>query len=275
MDWNTLFGAKLQSKNGDVVTNEALSNKDAVAIYFSAHWCPPCRGFTPVFAEKYKKLLDAGKNFECIFASSDENDTTFNQYYNEMPWLALPFAERTLKNQLAQKYRCQGIPYLVVLDGKTGEEITTNGRSAVSGENFIENFPWYPKEMYDISESMDGIEQNISFMLVQDFLEENLRNSNSEKLLAIAKSNDKSVIKKFFTANGGPGPIDFIKEEFHLTSHTSQNTKAPIMIICDVPVRKYYKPLEGTTDFTEANVQKFINDYKEGKCTENIFQSAQ
>ena len=30
---------------------DILMNNDLVGLYFSAHWCGPCRGFTPVFAE--------------------------------------------------------------------------------------------------------------------------------------------------------------------------------------------------------------------------------
>lgn len=274
-DWKSLFGAKLQTKNGEVDTIEALSNKDAVAIYFSAHWCPPCRNFTPVFAGKYKQLIDAGKNFECVFASSDSDEPSFNAYYNEMPWLALPYKERDLKGALGTKFGCRGIPMLVILDGKTGEVITKNGRGAVSTVNFMDDYPWYPKEVYDISESMDGIEEEISFILVQDFLDPETRKINSERLLAIAKSNDKKTCKLWFTANGGPGPIDFIKEEFHLTSCNSENTKAPIMLIINVKMRLYYKPLEGKAEFNEANVQEFIKDFNDKKCVENLFQSAQ
>ena len=32
---------------------DILMNNDLVGLYFSAHWCGPCRGFTPVFAEVY------------------------------------------------------------------------------------------------------------------------------------------------------------------------------------------------------------------------------
>ena len=31
--------------------SDILMNNDLVGLYFSAHWCGPCRGFTPVFAE--------------------------------------------------------------------------------------------------------------------------------------------------------------------------------------------------------------------------------
>ena len=32
-----------------------------VGVYFSAHWCPPCRGFTPVLANHYKTWNKANK----------------------------------------------------------------------------------------------------------------------------------------------------------------------------------------------------------------------
>ena len=45
-----------------------------------------------------------------------------------MPWVALPFIHRSLKESLAEEYECDGIPHLVLLNGKTGEIITTDGR---------------------------------------------------------------------------------------------------------------------------------------------------
>ena len=49
-----LLGETLKTKDGVASTAEALKGKQAVALYFSAHWCPPCRGFTPQLVETYK-----------------------------------------------------------------------------------------------------------------------------------------------------------------------------------------------------------------------------
>ena len=38
-----LFGDELQGKEGKVPTAEALKDKKFVFVYFSAHWCPPCK----------------------------------------------------------------------------------------------------------------------------------------------------------------------------------------------------------------------------------------
>ena len=77
----------LQGKHGPVAT-DSLNGK-YVLLYFSAHWCPPCRGFTPVLAEFYKAAA-ASKNFEVVFVSSDRDQKSFDEYYGEMPWLAVP-----------------------------------------------------------------------------------------------------------------------------------------------------------------------------------------
>ena len=64
---------KVNSKNGQQQLSELLSGADLkyVGIYFSAHWCPPCRNFTPVLAEFYNAVNQNGKIFEVIFVSSD------------------------------------------------------------------------------------------------------------------------------------------------------------------------------------------------------------
>ena len=38
MSWQATFGPELQTKNGLKSTDEVLSGKKLVAIYFSAHW---------------------------------------------------------------------------------------------------------------------------------------------------------------------------------------------------------------------------------------------
>merc|ERR1719371_51857 len=85
------FGPQLQTKDGLKDTAEVLSGK-YVGIYFSAHWCPPCRGFTPQLAKAYSEHLKA-KDLEIVFVSSDKDEAAFNDYFGEMPWVPKPVME--------------------------------------------------------------------------------------------------------------------------------------------------------------------------------------
>jgi len=143
-----LVGPTLSKGKETINTADALAGKTAVALYFSAHWCPPCRGFTPKLAEMYKDALQA-KGLEIIFVSSDRDEGAFDDYYAEQPWLALPYAARDLKAKLSKKYKVSGIPSLVVLDGATGATITTDGREAVMEDPKGENLPWKPPSFWD------------------------------------------------------------------------------------------------------------------------------
>jgi len=139
----TLLGETLKGKSGEIKTSEALTDKKALAIYFSAHWCPPCRGFTPKLAEWYKNDL-SDKGLEVVFVSWDKDESQFDSYYNEMPWLALPFDNKEKQKELGKKYKVQGIPCLVVVDPETGNTITTDGRTAVTNDPKGEKLPWHP-----------------------------------------------------------------------------------------------------------------------------------
>lgn len=133
-----MLGPKLLGQDGEVATS-TLKDNDVVGFYFSAHWCPPCRGFTPKFAKTYKELKDAGKKFEVVFLSSDKNQSEFDSYFKEMPWLAVPYSNRRIKKRLSNKFDVSGIPSLILIDPKTGEVTNENGRSAVSDTS---KFPW-------------------------------------------------------------------------------------------------------------------------------------
>merc|ERR1719446_1244359 len=144
-----LFGETLLTKGCEKKsTAEALAGKKAVALYFSAHWCPPCRGFTPQLAGWYSSDLKA-KGLEVVFVSSDRDDSAFQEYFQEMPWLALPYSDRDKKDALSKKFKVSGIPSVVILDAD-GKVITKDGRQAVSEDPTGEEFPWKPKTLQEM-----------------------------------------------------------------------------------------------------------------------------
>ncbi len=131
---NEFFGEKLLKADGSEVDTKELAGK-TVGIYFSAHWCPPCRGFTPVLVKVYNEIVAAGKPFELVFVSSDQSKEKMFGYMTEvkMPWKALPYARRDIKDTLSKKYGVRGIPTLVIVD-KDGNTISKNARGDVSSK---------------------------------------------------------------------------------------------------------------------------------------------
>jgi SAM-dependent methyltransferase len=101
---------------------------------------PPCRAFTPKLAQTYKSTFQA-EGLEIVFASSDKDEATWTDYYAEMPWLALPYSNRELKDALSKRYEVKGIPTLVILDSE-GNLITTEGQEAITQDSAGTRFPW-------------------------------------------------------------------------------------------------------------------------------------
>ena len=99
-----------------------------LALYFSAAWCGPCRGFTP----KLRDFYDATSrdDIEIIFVSLDRSDSTFTEYYDHMPWLAVDF-NKTDREGLYEALRIKGIPSLVVFCPHTGRIVSATGREDV------------------------------------------------------------------------------------------------------------------------------------------------
>ncbi len=125
-----MFGDRLRTANNKPVSVDTLADK-VIGVYFSAHWCPPCRAFTPELVKFYDKLNQDGKPFEIVFVSSDRSKDAMYAYMKEMKmkWLALPYGDAR-KALLSAKFGVSGIPMFVVLNSK-GEVITKNGRSEV------------------------------------------------------------------------------------------------------------------------------------------------
>ncbi len=95
-----LLGEKVVKGKDELVDVASFAGEGkVVGIYFSAHWCPPCRAFTPQLADWYKKVKAGpnGSKFEIVFVSSDRDEQSMKEYFGEMPWHAVPYDDRQRK----------------------------------------------------------------------------------------------------------------------------------------------------------------------------------
>lgn len=124
-----MLPAELVNAKGEKVSKETLKGK-IVGLYFSAHWCPPCRAFTPQLVA----FRDAhSAEFEVVFISSDKTAEAMKKYMEEarMQWPAVGFDDPAAET-IQEHFNIQGIPSLIIL-GADGRVITKNGRRDVTG----------------------------------------------------------------------------------------------------------------------------------------------
>jgi nucleoredoxin len=134
-----LLGSQLLVNNDDKAsaptlldTLSALANSRLIALYFSASWCGPCRGFTPMLIEFHNVLKEevaSSHGLEIVFVSSDRSDAEFQQYYKKMPFKAMPFSNRDLAQRAKSLFGVRGIPSLVVIDSLSGRIVVSPDES--------------------------------------------------------------------------------------------------------------------------------------------------
>ena len=106
----------------------ALANKKFIALYFSAHWCGPCRAFTPELVKFRDNCVKKNLPFEVVFVSSDKSKDEMKEYMTgeKMKWLAIPYAS-PLRGKMSNQFKVGGIPTLILLDGK-GNVVSRDAR---------------------------------------------------------------------------------------------------------------------------------------------------
>jgi len=109
-------GDQLINAAGESVKGADVFKTKYTLLYFSAHWCPPCKRFTPKFITFYNAYGE-DRPFDVIFISSDKCEADMVTYMREtkMPWAAVPYNSALVKI-LREEFSYSGIPNLVLLD---------------------------------------------------------------------------------------------------------------------------------------------------------------
>jgi len=110
------YATDMAFSDGSVADKIRLTSQKYVLVYFSAHWCPPCRAFTPKLVEYYK-TKGGGNRFEVLFVSDDNSAQEMMNYMTEteMPWMGLRWKSDEAR-ALSEKLCGPGIPCLVLLN---------------------------------------------------------------------------------------------------------------------------------------------------------------
>jgi nucleoredoxin len=130
----------LINASGVSVDWKKLASRPYVLFYYSAHWCPPCRRFTPKLVEFYN-TYKGGEAFEIVFVSSDSKEADMMKYMKDekMPWLAVRYGD--IGASRIQSYAGLYIPYLVMFDREgnliEGKYDTIDGESFMRPESVL------------------------------------------------------------------------------------------------------------------------------------------
>ncbi|XP_071673222.1 nucleoredoxin isoform X2 [Patagioenas fasciata] len=259
--FSEVVAGPLLRNNGQTLDSSALEGSH-VGVYFSAHWCPPCRSLTRVLVESYQKIKEAGQKFEILFVSADRSEDSFKQYFSEMPWVAVPYADEARRSRLNRLYGIQGIPTLIVLDPK-GEVITRQGRVEVLNDVECREFPWHPKPVLELTDS-NAVQLNegpclVLFVDSEDDGEseaaKQLIQPIAEKIIAKYKAKEEEAPLLFFVA-GEDDMTDSLRD------YTNLPEAAPLLTILDMSARaKYVMDVEEITpEIVEAFVSDFLAD---------------
>lgn len=267
---------------GDVeVGREAIEGKH-LGLYFSAHWCPPCRGFTPQLAAWYKKMKpDLGDKFEIIFCSGDRDETGMKSYYKEMcdaggDWLCMPYKD---KDNLDGIFKVQGIPTFIIV-APDGKVINSNGRSLVP-EATPQDFPFAPPAIGDL-ESPNGINDSPSLILMLEACEPDERKRIEEVVEPIAREYVDQDELLFFAARKGGDVSGQIRGMCGLAG-AGQLSKAgessddgpalirtrsndtPTLVLMDIPDNGGYYVGKMAKEMDGSGVRAMIEDWKAKK----------
>jgi len=242
---------------GNTSTWGDLAGK-TVGIYLSAHWCPPCKAFTPKLVQRYAKAQELGKNFEIVFTSWDKNQSQFEEYFAEMPWKAIPYENKSIRDAVGDVFDCSGIPRLVMLDMTDGTPsiIRDNAKGPCESDPELEEFPWVKPPMSDVAKDVEGIDELPSIILLQTTSTDDDKAARSDFLMEIAvEQQELAKERKYncFTANTDCNILNRIKA---LTGQKDDG----VMMLLDLQNNGafYTVDLPSSTD----DIRAFLNGYE-------------
>ncbi|XP_011867069.1 PREDICTED: nucleoredoxin-like [Vollenhovia emeryi] len=245
-------------------------------VYFSAHWCPPCKAFTPQLVDTYQRIRERGHDFEVIFVSSDRSEESYNAYTETMPWLRIPFNQEERRRKLAKAFDVQAIPTLVILDPRDNI-ITLDGRAELIDDPEGLNFPWSLRLVNILTEKYAAsLHDAPGIILFVDAEDSEIQFAESVLLPAAQmyrrdqpdydpNYDDPDDSLQFYIA------LDCETSDI-LREYIGLDDAVPLLTAIDIP-REVYVVMEDGAKITVDSVQQFVDEFLNNKLPTNQIAS--
>lgn len=245
---------------------DIAQNTDCLGLYFSAHWCPPCRGFTPTLIETYNRIKnEQGKKLEIVFVSSDRDEASFRDYFGTMPWLAAAYEDRESKAELSKAFQVEGIPTLVFIDPKTGKILNKNGRMAVeSGAEF----PFAPLSLEPAMEVQEHFQDSPCLLVcTRDAAAKQVAKSVAERNVgAFAAAQEEEEQPLYFGLIDTEGEMDkMLYQRLIQVLRLGGTAEDERVVLLNLPAQKVF---QSSAQVSDNGLQTIVDDFLAGRLKE-------
>ncbi|URE13695.1 Nucleoredoxin [Musa troglodytarum] len=201
--------------NGEKVAISSLDGRKFGLFLSEIHYD---RIVTDDLIKVYNQLSSEGRDFEIVFVSCDSCEETFNMYFSDMPWLAVPFADSDTRERLHDHFGSFTEYYpdlLVIYDAAIGMVVNEEGLRAVAKYG-VNGYPFTVKRYYEL-EAAAKKEQSLRSLLVSSSRDYLISNDGSK--VAVSDLEGKIVAFYFWfnipDKDGGPDKLTRVLAEIY------------------------------------------------------------
>lgn len=257
-------------------------------IYAAGQWCQQCRHFTEKIAKAYNVLKMHREDFEVsppikcgllvdlflfalysrislftpsqiLFLSSDQDQESFDTFFGQMPFGAIPFEERAAKAAIANKFRIRRVPVLLVFGprppcGGDRPLINADARCIFESGDFIHEFPYRPPKCEDLNRTTYDISLTKCVVVFCEFCDDCEQEDIQEILRCTSACPRVSEDIKFFWVIQPTHFTQTLRDALRLPAREEVAT----MVLLDLPDnRSFY--LSTARDLSIESVKNFLD----------------
>jgi len=229
-----------------------------IMLYFSAHWCPPCRSFTPKLVKAYTNLkTNVDSKFELLFVSADNSQDEFDEYFQDMNFGAVPYQDENARSALTKGLAIRGYPTLLMLSATndSGERtlINPNIRGIIETSEYISEFPYFPKHYGDLNHTPSDINEHRCIIV---FHESGDDEEHEGVIDAIKLASARSQNVHMYWAIHASEVTKSVRAAVKLPQISGNAT----MILLDIPDDGGYYLYQEESDVTEDVIVEFLQN---------------
>ena len=119
----------------------------------------------------YNKIKEKNSDFEIVLVSSDRDQSSFDDFFSGMPWLALPLGDER-KAYLSKMFKIRGIPSLVAI-GPTGKTVNRDAKAPIAIHG-ADAFPFTEERIQELEKKIDEMAKQLPERLMHELHEHEL-----------------------------------------------------------------------------------------------------